>query len=311
MIIFNSLCEVNKLENVNVSLQLFKEYLQIEKNYSKYTIEHYHHDISEFIMFMTEQSISTFSDVQYLDARLYLTKLFEKKLSRKTIARKISCLRSFYKFLLREEIIIDNPFSLVSIPKVEKRLPEFFYEEEMNQLFESCEIDSPIGQRNKALLEMLYATGIRVSECSQIRLSDLDFTVSTVLVNGKGNKERYVPFGNYAQEALQLYIRDGRQKLINQNTKHDFLFVNFRGGCLTDRGIRTVLDSIIEKSSLNSKIHPHMLRHTFATHLLNKGADMRSVQELLGHAFLSSTQVYTHVTKDYLRQTYLKTHPRA
>ncbi|HYK74593.1 MAG TPA: tyrosine recombinase XerC [Pseudoneobacillus sp.] len=299
------------MENVNVLLRLFKEYLQIEKNYSKYTIEHYQHDISEFIMFMTEQSILNFSDVQYFDARLYLTKLFEKKLSRKTIARRISSLRSFYKFLLREELIRDNPFSLLSIPKIEKRLPEFFYEEELNQLFESCEINTPIGQRNKALLEMLYATGIRVSECCQIRLSDLDFSLSTVLVHGKGNKDRYIPFGKYAYETISMYIKDGRQKLLNNKNKHDFLFVNFRGGQLTDRGVRTVLNSIIEKSSLNAKIHPHMLRHTFATHLLNKGADMRSVQELLGHAFLSSTQVYTHVTNDYLRKTYLKAHPRA
>ncbi|MFD2443512.1 tyrosine recombinase XerC [Bacillus sp. CGMCC 1.16607] len=297
--------------NVNVSLQLFIEYLQIEKNYSKYTIEHYQHDISEFIMFMTEQAIPDFPDVRYSDTRLYLTKLFEKKLSRKTIARRISSLRSFYKFLLRESIIEDNPFSLLSIPKIEKRLPEFFYEEELEQLFVSCEVETPIGQRNKAILEMLYATGIRVSECCQIRLKDIDFSYSTVLIHGKGSKDRYVPFGKFAHEAILQYINDGRQKLISSKQPHDFLFVNFRGGSLTDRGIRTILNSMIDKSTLNGKIHPHMLRHTFATHLLNKGADMRSVQELLGHAFLSSTQVYAHVTNDYLRNTYLKHHPRA
>jgi integrase/recombinase XerC len=299
------------LVNVNVSLKLFIEYLQIEKNYSKYTIEHYQHDISEFGMFMIEQSIPSIAEVQYFDARLYLTKLFEKKLARKTVARRISSLRSFYKFLLRENMIQENPFSLLSIPKIEKRLPEFFYEEELDQLFQSCESETPIGQRNKALLEMLYATGIRVSECCQIRLSDLDFSLSTVLVHGKGSKDRYVPFGKYAHESLFHYIKDGRQKLLANKNPHDLLFVNFRGGPITERGVRTVLDSMIEKSTLNGKIHPHMLRHTFATHLLNKGADMRSVQELLGHAFLSSTQVYTHVTNDYLRKTYLNHHPRA
>jgi integrase/recombinase XerC len=299
------------LENVNVSLKLFIEYLQIEKNYSQYTIEHYQHDISEFIMFMNEQSIPALEDVQYLDARLYLTKLFEKKLARKTIARRISSLRSFYKFLLREDMIRDNPFSLVSIPKIEKRLPEFFYEEELEQLFTSCETTTPVGQRNKALLEMLYATGIRVSECCQIRLSDLDFSLSTVLIHGKGGKDRYVPFGKFANDALRQYIGDGRLELMAKNHSHDILFVNFRGGPLTVRGVRTILNSMIEKSTLNGKIHPHMLRHTFATHLLNKGADMRSVQELLGHAFLSSTQVYTHVTNEYLRRTYLNHHPRA
>jgi integrase/recombinase XerC len=311
VILFNSLCGVMILENVNVSLKLFIEYLQIEKNYSQYTIEHYQHDISEFIMFMTEQSILALEDVQYLDARLYLTKLFEKKLARKTIARRISGLRSFYKFLLREDLIQDNPFSLVSIPKIEKRLPEFFYEEELEQLFTSCETSTPVGQRNKALLELLYATGIRVSECCQIQLSDLDFSLSTVLIHGKGGKDRYVPFGKFANDALKQYIGDGRLELVSKNHSHDFLFVNFRGGPLTVRGVRTILNSMIEKSTLNGKIHPHMLRHTFATHLLNKGADMRSVQELLGHAFLSSTQVYTHVTNEYLRRTYLNHHPRA
>lgn len=299
------------LENVNVSLKLFIEYLQIEKNYSKYTIEHYQHDISEFTLFMAEQSITTYSEVQYLDARIYLTKLFDKKFARKTIARRISSLRSFYKFLLREELIQDNPFSLVSIPKIEKRLPEFFYEEELVQLFNSCETITPIGQRNKALLELLYATGIRVSECCQIRLKDLDFSLSTILIHGKGGKERYVPFGNAAKKALIQYIDAGRIELLTNKPSHDILFVNYRGGRLSERGVRTVLNSMFDKSTLNGKIHPHMLRHSFATHLLNNGADMRSVQELLGHAFLSSTQVYTHVSNEYLRKTYMNHHPRA
>jgi integrase/recombinase XerC len=299
------------LEDVNVSLKLYIEYLQIEKNCSKYTIEHYHHDISEFIMFMSEQSISNLQEVQYSDARLYLTKLFEKKLARKTIARRISSLRSFYKFLLREEMIQENPFSLLSIPKIEKRLPEFFYEEELDQLFQSCETETKIGQRNKALLELLYATGIRVSECCQIRLKDLDFSLSTILIHGKGSKDRYVPFGKQANVALKQYIQNGRLELLTNKQSHDILFVNFRGGPLTERGVRTVLNSMFEKSTLNGKIHPHMLRHSFATHLLNKGADMRSVQELLGHAFLSSTQVYTHVSNEYLRKTYMNHHPRA
>jgi integrase/recombinase XerC len=298
-------------ENVNVSLTLFIEYLQIEKNYSKYTIEHYQYDISEFTKFMEEQLITAYSDVKYIDARLYLTRLFDKKLARKTIARRISSLRSFYKFLLREELIHDNPFALVSIPKIEKRLPVFFYEPELEQLFRSCETTTPIGKRNKAILELLYATGIRVSECCQIRLKDVDFSLSTVLVHGKGGKERYVPFGKQANEALLQYISNGRPSLLSDKTKHDYLFVNFRGGILTDRGVRTILNSMFDQSALNGKIHPHMLRHSFATHLLNNGADMRSVQELLGHAFLSSTQVYTHVSKEFLKTTYMKHHPRA
>jgi integrase/recombinase XerC len=299
------------LENVNVSVRMYIEYLQIEKNYSKLTIEHYQHDISEFLMFMSEQAILTLADVQYSDARLYLTKLFEKKLARKTIARRISSLRSFYKFLFREELITDNPFLLLSIPKLEKRLPEFFYEEELEVLFNSCETATPIGQRDKALLELLYATGIRVSECCQLRLQDIDFSISTILVHGKGSKERYVTFGKKANEALKQYIGDGRGKLVGHSPSHHQVFVNYRGGALTERGVRVVLDSIFKRSALHGKMHPHMLRHSFATHLLNKGADMRSVQELLGHAQLSSTQVYTHVSKEYLKRTYMNHHPRA
>ncbi|KON89099.1 recombinase XerC [Sporosarcina globispora] len=298
-------------ENVNVSLKLFIEYLQIEKNYSQYTIEHYQHDISEFFMFMSEQAIAHLTQVEYQDVRIFLTDLYDKKMSRKSVARKISSLRSFFKFLLREEKVGENPFALVSIPKAQKKLPEFFYEEEMKQLFDACDASTPLGQRNKGLLELLYATGIRVSECSQIRLKDLDMYLSTVLVRGKGSKERYVPFGSFAQDALEKYINHGRKELLANGNVQENLFLNARGGPLTARGIRTILDKIIEKSSLTGRIHPHMLRHTFATHLMANGADMRTVQELLGHAFLSSTQVYTHVTNEYLKKTYMAHHPRA
>ncbi|WP_141431185.1 tyrosine recombinase XerC [Bacillus sp. 03113] len=295
----------------NVSLKSFIEYLQIERNYSPYTIEHYHQDIKEFLLFLNEQAIEDETEAKYLDVRIYLTKLFEKKLARKSIARKISSLRSYYKFLLREKLVLENPFSLVSIPKIEKRLPEFFYEEEMQQLFNACETNTPIGQRNKALLELLYATGMRVGECSQIRLNDLDLFLSTVLVRGKGKKERYIPFGSFAHNSIELYIQKGRKELIEKHSSHDYLFVNYRGGALTARGIRKILNKMIDQSSLNGKIHPHMIRHSFATHLLANGADMRTVQELLGHAFLSSTQIYTHVTNEYLRKTYMSHHPRA
>ncbi|PWW27379.1 integrase/recombinase XerC [Cytobacillus oceanisediminis] len=298
-------------QNVNVSLKLFIEYLQIEKNYSQYTIEHYQHDIKEFLMFMSEQAIPDLKTVEYPDVRVFLTLLFEKKLARKSVARKISSLRSFFRFLLREEFVAENPFALVSIPKAEKKLPEFFYEEELQQLFEACDESTPLGQRNKALLELLYATGMRVSECSQIRLRDLDMYLSTVLVHGKGSKERYIPFGSFAQDALETYITNGRKELVSKGNSTENLFLNARGGPLTARGIREILNKLIEKSTLTGKIHPHMMRHTFATHLMANGADMRTVQELLGHAFLSSTQVYTHVTNEYLKKTYMAHHPRA
>jgi integrase/recombinase XerC len=299
------------MSDVNVYLKLFLEYLQIEKNYSQYTIDHYHRAILEFFDTMSEQGITDVKDVQYHDARLFLTKLFEQKQARKTIARKVSSLRSFYKFLLREKIIEDNPIALVILPKSEKRLPEFFYEDELKILFQECKTDTALGQRNLALLEILYATGIRVSECCSISLKDLDFFLSTVLVKGKGSKERYVPFGGKASSALKRYIEDGRVQLLKGKPNQEILFLNHRGGPLTVRGVRTILDRMIEKSSLTGKIHPHKLRHSFATHLLDNGADMRTVQELLGHSFLSSTQIYTHVTNEKLKKTYMAHHPRA
>ncbi|EOR26406.1 tyrosine recombinase XerC [Cytobacillus oceanisediminis] len=298
-------------QELNNHVQAFITYLQIEKNYSPYTIEFYTQDINQFFHFMKDQVIDKLEDVSPSDVRIYLTELFSEQLARKTIARKISSLRSFYRFLLREKVVENNPFSAVSIPKLEKRLPDFFYEEELQQLFLSCDTNTPLGLRNKALLELLYATGIRVGECTKIQLSDIDFSVSTVLVRGKGQKERYVPFGSFAHNALEAYIKAGRNKLMKNASTHSYLFVNYRGGILTDNGVRDILNKMMNTSSSQGKIHPHKLRHSFATHLLANGADMRTVQELLGHAFLTSTQIYTHVTNEYLKKTYMSYHPRA
>ncbi|GIN18953.1 MAG TPA: tyrosine recombinase XerC [Bacillus bacterium] len=297
-------------ENLALAMNRFLEYLQIEKNYSSYTVEFYKKDIEHFSLFMQEQSIATFNDVKYFDARLYVSSLYERHYARTSAARKISSLRSFFKFLLREKIVDENPFILVIQPKKGVRLPSFLYEEEMEQLFSSCDDRTPLGKRNLALMELLYATGIRVSECANIQLDDVDFDLSTILVKGKGKRERYVPFGIFASQALESYI-NGARSLLFDRSDHRNLFVNARGGPLTARGIRHVLNEVMKKASLSGKIHPHMFRHSFATHMLNNGADMRTVQELLGHTHLSSTQVYTHVTKEHLRKTYINSHPRA
>jgi len=300
------------MENVKITLNLFTEYLQIEKNYSEYTIVCYKRDIEEFFDFMEREVIKGISEVTYSDVRLFLTELHTKNYSSRSIARKVSSLRSFYKFLVREKIVSENPFSLTTLPKKEQKIPKFLYPQELECLFLVNDLNTAIGQRNQALIELLYATGIRVSECCQIQINHIDFTLSTILVHGKGNKQRYVPFGSYASEALQRYICDGREELLKRvkNTSK-YLFLNFRGNPLTPRGVRNILDDMVEKAALTQKISPHVLRHTFATHMLNEGADMRVVQELLGHSHLSSTQVYTHVTKDRLRQIYLDAHPRA
>lgn len=292
-------------------LYAFIEYIQIERNYSEYTVKFYRQDIEQFYLFMIEQGISSLNKVEYFDARLYLTKLYEKKYSRTSLARKISSLRSFYRFLMREQLVKENPFSLLSQSKKQSKIPKFFYEEEMEKLFDVCNGESNLDKRNLTLLEILYSTGIRVSECANIKIKDIDLEFDTILVKGKGKKERIVLFGNFANEALKDYINHSRPLLMKNAQNHEFLFVNFRGNPLTERGIRHILNDIISKAALTGKMHPHMLRHTFATHLLNNGADLRTVQELLGHENLSSTQIYTHVTKEQLRKSYLSHHPRA
>lgn len=298
------------MKNEHEIVRDFLHYLQLEKNYSEYTIEFYQKDIDELFMFILEQSIDNIHTVTYFDARLYLTKLYNKNLSKKTIARKTSSLRSFYKWLMREGFVQENPFALVSLPKKDQRLPQFLYEEEVTLLFKSIKTDTALGKRDIALLEILYATGIRVSECCGMTLKDIDFSLGTILVHGKGKKDRYVPFGKYAKEALHIYISDARNEITGKKN-HEYVFVNYRGDPLTVRGVRYVLSQLFKEASKDGKLHPHMLRHSFATHLLNNGADLRSVQELLGHSNISSTQIYTHVTKEQLRKTYLSSHPRA
>lgn len=298
--------------NIKEKLNLFVEYLQIERNYSKYTIASYEDDFEHFMTFMTQQGIASFEDIVYSDVRLYLTVLHEQRLARKTVARKISSLRSLYRFFMREGYCVDNPFSFASLPKKEGTIPKFLYAEELEKLFDICDRSTALGQRNQALLELLYATGIRVGECCQLCLADIDFTVGTILVTGKGKKQRYVPFGSYAYDSLHTYIQSGRQELCKKKGQESTaLFLNAKGAPLTERGVRYILNEIIEKASLTMRLSPHMLRHTFATHMLDEGADLRTVQELLGHVHLSTTQIYTHVSKERLRFVYTKHHPRA
>lgn len=292
------------------ALSDFLRMIQLEKNFSVHTVDGYERDITQFLDFLKSEGVNDLSDVEYLHARLYVTKLYNEKMTRATISRKISSIRTFFRFLNRDFGLDDAPFISLYHPKKEKRLPNYFYEDELFQLFEANRGEDLKSIRNMALLELLYATGIRVSECISIELNDIDFHFSIIRVMGKGRKERIVPFGQYAHEALLKYINEARPILM-KNKDHNRLFVNMRGGELTARGVSYILNEMIRHASLHMKIYPHMLRHTFATHLLNNGADLRTVQELLGHANLSATQVYTHVTKEHLRSTYMKTHPRA
>lgn len=286
-------------------LEDYLNYLEYQKNYSKHTIESYKQDIVEYLEYLDEKHIKLLK-VKYDEIRAYLKYLSDKKDINSTISRKISALRSFYKYLQNNNKIENNPFSLINLPKKEKKLPRFFYYNELEELFNTPKLNTPLGQRDRLILEMLYATGVRVSELVNIKISDI--SDRTIKILGKGNKERIVRFGEYCEEILKMYLNDGHYKL---NSSSEYLFLNNSGGQLTDRGVRYLLDKIISKTTIEKKISPHMIRHSFATHLLNEGCDILTVQELLGHESLTATSIYTHVTNDRLKDVYFKTHPRA
>ncbi|MDC3416405.1 tyrosine recombinase XerC [Aquibacillus salsiterrae] len=292
--------------------QLFVEYLQIEKNASPYTIKFYQEDMESFFSFLQSEGINKLDSINYQVVRLFLTVLYKQNLSRKSVSRKISSLRSFFNYLEREGKVTSNPFLHVTLPKAEMKVPDFFYTQELEKLFDVSDLTTSLGQRNLALIELFYATGIRVSECIGVTVNDLDFGLNTILVYGKGRKERYIPFGGFAERALVRYIEEGREQLLSKSkTTTDVLFLNAKGMPLTTKGIAYIFDNMVKQAALTVDIHPHKLRHTFATHMLNEGADLRVVQELLGHEHLSTTQIYTHVTKDRLRNIYMNSHPRA
>lgn len=288
----------------------FQGYLQIEKNASPHTIKNYMKDIQVFFTFMESIGVLSLAELDYLNVRQFLAFLNQQKYSRKTISRKLSSLRSFFRFLIRENHLEKNPFLMVSTPKSEKKLPEFMYPEEVLELLQLPDLNKNLGIRDRAILEVFYASGMRVSELVALNIESIDLDMGTALVFGKGAKERYVPLGRYSIEALQNYLEKARPKFI-LNRQEKALFLNKNGSRLSDRSIRRMVDKYVQHLSFQKKISPHTIRHTFATHLLNAGADLRSVQELLGHVNISTTQIYTHVTKERLQHIYNHTHPRA
>lgn len=301
--------------NDQTNIQWFLKYLRSDRNYSKDTVQAYQQSITEFCQFLDEVPADkkALTKVDAFDVESFLTDLYEKQYARNSIAQKVSALKSLYTFLVKNEVIANNPFEYVHLKTNNRRLPRFLYQDEMRALFKGAKQNAnhELGLRNSAVLETLYATGIRVSECAGIRLNDIDLDNRTILVTGKGNKQRYVPFGEYAQDAIETYLSDARVPIMRHyHQTHQFLFINHYGRPITARGIEYIMDEIVKQSSLTTKIHPHMLRHTFATEMLNNGADMRSVQELLGHSSLSTTQIYTHVTKSHLMDDYKKYFPR-
>lgn len=291
-------------------LKDYHGYLLIERNAAQHTIKSYLKDIEDLEDFLIVEKISDINKIEYLTIRKYLASLNVKDYSRRTIARKLSSLRTFFKFLLREGHIEHNPFQFVSTPKVDKKLPTFMYSDEVNELLTMPDNNTVLGLRDRAIMDVLYASGIRVSELVSLNVASIDFVSETALVFGKGNKERFVNLGRYSLDALGNYLDNSRCKLTT-DIDNEALFLNRYGNRLSDRSVRRIIDKYVNMMALNKNITPHSFRHTFATHLLNGGADLRVVQELLGHANISTTQIYTHVTKEKLQSIYKDFHPRA
>ena len=289
-------------------IEKYLDYLLYQKNYSKLTIDGYKDNLNIFKTYIDIEQIS-YDSITYQDIRPFFNYLNDKKYSKSSISRIVSTVRGFYKYLVKEEIVNDNPFVLVSAPKKDLKLPKFLYYDELENIFLVPDMNTPKGIRDRLILELLYATGMRVSELISIKVNDIYFNNKQIKVMGKGSKERYVFFGDYASKYLKLYIEKARNDLLKK--PNDYLLINNKGTNLGDRGIRVIIDEIIKKSALDINISPHTLRHTFATHLLNEGCDILSVQELLGHSSLKATQIYTHVTDEKLKDIYLHTHPRS
>jgi len=285
-------------------------YLEVERNASPYTVRNYSTDLLGFFQFIKEKEISSLKEVDKNVLRDYLSHLMEQGIVKASIARKLSAIRSFYRYLAREEILPVNPVEKASSPKLDRRLPSFLTTDEMTRLLEAPSSTTPQGQRDRALLELLYAAGLRVSELAKLNLEQVDLDAREIRVWGKGAKERMTLMGEPAAEALTTYLNQGRPALLGEK-KTNALFLNRYGGRLTERSVQEILEKCANIVGIEKRVHPHMLRHTFATHLLDGGADLRVVQELLGHASLSSTQIYTHVSKSQAKKVYLSAHPMA
>lgn len=335
--------------NLGPEVAGFLASLRVEKSASDHTLRSYELDLEQFLLWLSsggrsvpvvggrktgktrkhdfavgERStppavgLDELRHVNHLRIREFLAYLQRHEFSRRSIARKLSSLRSFYKYLCKVNLLEINPVVGVHTPKLEKKLPVFLEETEVGELLSQPDTSTPMGLRDRALLEVLYATGLRVSELVALNLGDIDYSEGWVVVLGKGRKERAVPVGSDALQALGLYIQQGWPHLRTRASAEEQalpgrlqpLYLNKLGTRLTDRSVRRILEGYIDQLALLRHISPHKIRHSFATHLLNHGADLRSVQEMLGHSSLSTTQIYTHVTKQRLRQEYLQAHPR-
>ena len=294
----------------------FLTHLKVSNHYSNHTLESYGLDLRQFLQFLEGEKVIGPEAVDHLLLRRYLTILKQAELAKSSIARKIACIRSFFKFLCKQGYLQDNPAKEVASPRREKRLPEFMYPDEISALLTMPDQSEKLGIRDQAILEILYSSGLRLQEIVNLKIEDLDLSRGYLRVFGKGAKERLAPLGGVANRTLQRYLKEVRPCLLANSSPlaetQNNVFLNYRGTRLSGRSIQRIVLKYLKKLVLlNRKITPHTFRHTFATHLLENGADLRVVQELLGHVDISTTQIYTHVTKERIRSVYLKSHPRA
>ncbi len=293
---------------MNKQIDDFIDYLEYERNYSNNTIIAYRNNIIQLIEYLNDNKIDDIKKVDYDIIRNYLSYLYNKKYEAKSISRMISSMRRFFKYLKSNSIISNNPMLLISNPKVEKKLPKYLTINEIEKLLNTPDMSDSVGIRDAFILELLYVSGIRVSELVNIKINDITPTEKKIKILGKGNKERYVLYGSRCMNLLNKYmsIRENFLKYPNE-----YLILSKTGRKLNTREVRNIINRIKSKAGIDISISPHTFRHTFATHMLNEGADLRAVQELLGHENLSTTTIYTHLTNEKLRRTYLDTHPRA
>lgn len=295
--------------NMDKYILQFLKYIKENKNYSEHTVKSYKTDLFQFSYFLSSLQINP-ETIERKEIRMFLSELSRKDMEKTTIARKLAAIKSFYKYLKSKKLVDKNPAGLVSSPKQKKILPKFMTETETEHLFDVIEANDFLGIRNRTIVELFYATGIRISELVNLKIRDLDIENQIISVIGKGKKQRISPFGIPAKNCLKLYLKERMTFLKEkQNLGEEHLFLNRFGNQITDRSVRRIVDKLLAQISTKKGLSPHAIRHTFATHMLNNGADLRVIQELLGHSSLSTTQRYTHISPDRLLTIYKKAHP--
>ncbi len=291
------------------NIESFEKYLRNERRYPETTINSYLNDLKKYQIFLSKHKNIDYKNITKEEIRILLKEETEYGEAKSSISRMLSALRHFYTYLETNNVINNNPFKNIRNPKKDKKLPNFLQYEELETIINSISLDNPLNIRNRLIIELLYASGIRVSELVNLKISDIDFNKREIRVLGKGSKERITFYGEYCEEILNKYLDDARNVLL-QDKKNDYLILNKFGNKITSRSIEMIINKLIDELAIKHHISPHVLRHTFATDLLNNGADLKSVQELLGHSSLSTTEIYTHITSERLRSVYLKTFPR-